>query len=164
MGDVAVVITALGSLLVTGPLVLATAVWAAARHRTADAVILVAAFAITWVTVQAAKVAFDRPRPSGSHVLTEGMAYPSGHAANAVAWIACAVVLVRGGSGFATRFAAVTAAVVLAVAIALTRVYLRAHHLSDVEGGLGLAVAIYGVLGVIAVVVGSVRHNAVPRS
>ena len=69
--------------------------------------------------------------------MTEGLAYPSGHAANAVAWIACAVVLVRGGSSFAARFAVVTAAVVLAAVVGLTRVYLRAHYLSDVEGGWG---------------------------
>jgi undecaprenyl-diphosphatase len=87
------------------------------------------------------------------------MSYPSGHASYAVAWVACAVVLVRGGAGIATRFAVVTAAVVLAVAIALSRVYLRAHYLSDVEGGLAIATAIFALLGVAAVVVGQLRQN-----
>jgi undecaprenyl-diphosphatase len=87
------------------------------------------------------------------------MAYPSGHAAFAVAWVACAVVLVRAGGTLATRFAAVTAALALAVVIGLTRVYLRAHYLSDVEGGWGLGAAIFSLLGVVAVVVGRLRQN-----
>ncbi len=157
--DVLVWVTALGSFVVVAPLVLATALWAAARRRFVDAAFLPLAFLITWAAVEVAKAAFDRPRPPGAHVLAERMAYPSGHAANAVAWVACAVVLVRGGAGFATRFAAVTAAVVLAVAIALTRIYLRVHYLSDVEGGLGLATAVFALLGVVAVVVGQLRQN-----
>ena len=76
------------------------------------------------------------------------MAYPSGHAAYSVAWVVCAVVLVRGGSNFFAGFAAVTAAVVVSAVIGLTRVYLRAHYLSDVYGGWGLACAIFGLLGV----------------
>ena len=158
--DVVVWVTALGSFVVIGPVVLVTAVWAAARRRFTDAVFLAAAFLTTWIAVDLAKVAYDRPRPPGAHVLTEGLAYPSGHAANAVAWIACAVVLVRGGSGWAIRFAAVTTAVMITATIALSRVYLRAHHLSDVGGGLGLAIAIFALLGVIVLVVGRLRQNA----
>jgi membrane-associated phospholipid phosphatase len=73
------------------------------------------------------------------------------------------VVLVRAGAGLATRFALVTAAAVLAVVIALTRVYLRAQYLSDVDGGLGLATAIFALLGVVAVVVGHLRNNGAPQ-
>jgi len=160
--DVLVWVTALGAFAVVAPVVAATTLWAAARRRFLDAAFLPLAFLLTWAAVQVAKAALDRPRPSGAHVLTEGMAYPSGHAANAVAWVACAVVLVRGGAGFATRFAAVTAAIVLVVAVALTRIYLRAHYLSDVQGGLGLATAIFALLGMVAVVVGHLRQNERP--
>jgi membrane-associated phospholipid phosphatase len=48
---------------------------------------------------------------------------------------------------------------VLAAVIALTRVYLRAHYLSDVNGGLGLAAAIFALCGVAALVVGHLRQN-----
>jgi membrane-associated phospholipid phosphatase len=118
---------------------------------------------LTWLVVDVAKAGYDRPRPSDSHVETDGMAYPSGHAAYSVAWVVCAVVLVRGGSSFFAGFAAVTAAVVLAAVIGLTRVYLRAHYLSDVEGGWGVAVAIFGLLGVLALVVNRLRHNDRPE-
>jgi undecaprenyl-diphosphatase len=57
----------------------------------------------------------------------------------------------------------VTIAIVLAVVIALSRVYLRAHYLSDVNGGLGLAAAIFGLCGVAALVVGYVRQNGEPE-
>ena len=120
--------------------------------------------AATWLAVLFAKDGYDRPRPTDPHVGTEGMAYPSGHSAYAVAWVACAVVLVRAGSGLATRLAAVTIAVVLAVVVAATRVYLRAHYLSDVSGGLALGVAIFSLLGIVATVVGFLRQNQRPES
>ena len=157
--DVVVWFTALGSLPVVALLVAATAAWAVARRRYLDAAALAAAFLITWLAVGVGKAAYDRPRPPGSHVVTEGMSYPSGHAAFAVAWVACAVVLVRGGAGIATRFAVVTVAIVLTVAIALSRVYLRAQYLSDVDGGLALATAIFALVGVAAVVVDHLRQN-----
>ena len=161
--DVVVWVTALGSFPVCALIVIATSLWAAARRRYVDALALPVAFLLTWLAVAVAKAAYDRPRPPGSHVLTEGMAYPSGHAAYAVAWIACAVVLVRGEAGIAKRFAVVAAAVVLVVAVALSRVYLRAHYLSDVNGGLGLATAIFALVGVVAVVVGQLRQNGQPQ-
>ena len=95
---------------------------------------------------------------------TEGASYPSAHAAYAVAWVACAVVLVRAGGRLATRFAVVTAAVVLAVVVGLTRVYLRANYLSDVEGGWGLGATIFALLGIVALVVGRLRQNGRPQS
>jgi membrane-associated phospholipid phosphatase len=161
--DVLVWVTALGSSVAAALLVTITAIWAAERRRFLDAIALPVAFLLTWLAVHVAKAAYDLPRPPGAHVLTVGMAYPSGHAAYAIAWIACAVVLVRGQAGIATRFAVVTAAIVLAVVIAATRVYLRAHYLSDVFGGLGLGTAIFALVGVVVVVVGYLRHNAEPQ-
>ena len=86
-------------------------------------------------------------------------AYPSGHTAYAVALVACATVLVRAGVGWAARIAAVTVAVVLVAVVAATRVYLRAHFLTDVLGGAALAVAIWSLVGAFALVAGRVRHN-----
>ena len=50
--------------------------------------------------------------------------------------------------------------VVLAVLVGATRVYLRAHYVSDVLGGFGLAAAVFAVCGTVAVVVAFLRHNA----
>jgi membrane-associated phospholipid phosphatase len=79
-----------------------------------------------------------------------------------VAWVASATVLVRAGVGWATRIAAVTVAVVIVAVVSVTRVYLRAHYLTDVLGGISLSVAIWSLIGVFALFAGRVRHNGKP--
>jgi undecaprenyl-diphosphatase len=90
---------------------------------------------------------------------TIGAAYPSAHAAYAVAMIACATILVRAGVGWAVRSAVLTIAVVLVAFVALSRVYLRAHYLTDVLGGVALGLAIWALVGIVGLFVGTVRHN-----
>ena len=85
--------------------------------------------------------------------------YPSGHTAYAVTWVACAAVLVRAGSGWAARFAAVTVAIGIVVVVGLTRVYLSVHHFTDVLGGAALATALWALVGTFALIAGYVRHN-----
>ena len=62
-------------------------------------------------------------------------AFPSGHAAYAVTLVACATVLVRAGVGWAVRDRRRHRRVILVAVVARTRVYLRAHFLTDVLGG-----------------------------
>ena len=68
-------------------------------------------------------------------------------------------MLVRAGVGWALRFAVVTVAVVAVAFVALSRVYLDAHFLTDVLGGIALGVAIWSLVGIVAVFAGSIRHN-----
>jgi membrane-associated phospholipid phosphatase len=68
------------------------------------------------------------------HVLS-GPSFPSGHATAAATWAAVALVLSRGASPRA-RAVLAGAAVTIAVAVACSRVFLGAHWLSDVIGGL----------------------------
>ncbi|HEV2821385.1 MAG TPA: phosphatase PAP2 family protein, partial [Solirubrobacteraceae bacterium] len=84
---------------------------------------------------------------------------PSGHAAYAVGWIAIAVALSRAIPWVGGRVAVVVAAVVLAVVVGLTRVQLRAHYLSDVVGGWGLALSLFALCAIVALVVGHIRDN-----
>jgi undecaprenyl-diphosphatase len=157
--DVAKVLTALGSLPVVSLAVLATAILAAIRRHWLDVAVLVAGLALSYAAVHLAKAAYDRPRPAGSLVDTSLSAYPSGHAAYAVALVACATVLVRAGTGWAVRVGAVTVAIALVALVAVTRVYLGAHYLTDVLGGVALGVAVWGLVGAAALVVAHVRHN-----
>jgi membrane protein DedA with SNARE-associated domain/membrane-associated phospholipid phosphatase len=161
--DVAKVVTYLGSLPVVIAVALATAVWAAVSRRWLDIAALVAGVALSVVLVHVAKAAYDRPRPSGGLVHADLSAYPSGHAAYAVTLVACAAILVRSGMGWAVRFAAVTVAIAAVVVVGATRVYLRVHHLTDAIGGVGLGVAIWALVGAIALVAGQVRQNGAPR-
>jgi membrane protein DedA with SNARE-associated domain/membrane-associated phospholipid phosphatase len=159
-GDVVRVFTDLGSLPVTALAVVLTAGWAVrSRRATREGIALVGAYAVTWAVVHVAKAATDRPRPPNPHSSALGMSFPSGHSAYAVALVACAIVLARGGHRLATRFAIVGIAIALAAAIAVSRVYLRVHYLSDVIGGLAIGTAIFSLAGVVALAVGAVRQN-----
>ncbi|HEY6758606.1 MAG TPA: VTT domain-containing protein [Baekduia sp.] len=129
------------------------------RRRVIESVALVAGLALTWVAVHVAKAAVDRPRPSDPLVDSVGSSYPSGHAAYAFAWVAIAVVLTRTLPGLARTTAAIVAALVLAAAIGLTRVYLRAHYFSDVAGGWGMGATVFALAGMAGLVVAFLRHN-----
>src|SRR4051794_40424153 len=153
------VLTEIGSSPVMGLLVLVTMLWALRRRRWIEAAALLAGAGLTYVAVHVLKAAYDRPRPAGALVDTIGAAYPSGHAAYAVAMIACATILVRAGVGWAVRSAVLTIAVGLVAFVALSRVYLRAHYLTDVLGGVALGLGIWALVGIVGLFAGTVRHN-----
>jgi membrane protein DedA with SNARE-associated domain/membrane-associated phospholipid phosphatase len=159
LDDIARAVTHLGSLSVVAVATALAVVVLLMRRRITESVTLVSALALTWAAVHIAKAAVDRPRPDDALVDTGGQSYPSGHAAYAFAWVAIAFVLTRTLPGLARTTAAIVAAIVLAIAIGLTRVYLRAHYLSDVVGGAGLAAAIFGLVGMVGLVVVHLRQN-----
>jgi membrane protein DedA with SNARE-associated domain/membrane-associated phospholipid phosphatase len=163
LNHVAEVVTWLGALPVAGGALVLTALVLGWRRRWLEALTLAVGLGLVVLAVQVAKAAVDRPRPLGSLVHTEGRSFPSGHTAYAVAWLAVAVALRRTVPGLAGRFAAIAAAGAVAVVVALTRIYLRAHYLSDVVSGAGLSAAILSLCGVTALVVDQVRHNASRR-
>jgi undecaprenyl-diphosphatase len=157
--DVAKVVTDLGSLTVIVAVTAATAAWAALRRRWIDVVMLIVGQGLLVLCVQVAKAAYDRDRPFGGLVPADYGAYPSGHTAYAVTLVACAAVLVRAGSGWAVRFAAVTVAAIIVAVVGATRVYLGVHHFTDVIGGAALGAAIWSLVGTFALVAGYVRQN-----
>jgi membrane protein DedA with SNARE-associated domain/membrane-associated phospholipid phosphatase len=163
LDDVLKMLTDIGSLPVTGAVVLVTAILALWRRRVIESVTLVCGMAVLFVAVHVAKAAYDRPRPSGGLVDAAGAAYPSGHAAYSVAFVACAVVLVRAGVGWAVRIGVITVAVVLVAFVALSRVYLHVHYLTDVLGGVSLGAAVWGFAGIAALSAGALRHNGAPK-
>jgi undecaprenyl-diphosphatase len=156
--DVAKVVTALGAFPTVAGLVLATTVLLITRRRYSEAFVLVAGLVIVYVAVAVTKDALDRPRPTDSLVRTLGQAYPSGHSAYAVAWVAAAVVLTRRLRLVASG-TLVFVALGIAAAIGVSRVYLRAHWASDVAGGWGIGAAVFALLGAIVLVVEHIRHN-----
>ena len=158
--EAAKAVTMLGSFAVTAALAAAVGAWALVRRRPIDAAALVLGVALCELAVHVAKDAYDRPRPAEPLVHASLSAYPSGHAIQSVTLVACATVLVRGGVGWAVRFAAVTVAVALAGLVCITRVYLRAHYMTDVLGGFALGAAIWSAVGIGALIGERVRHNA----
>jgi len=158
--DVAKVVTTLGSLPVVCGLIVVTAIAVLVKRELLEGLTLVAGMGITYAAVHLIKTAEDRPRPAAGLVDASGSSFPSGHAAYAVAWLAVAVAAARVLPNLASRAAVLTGATLLVMAIALTRVYLRAHYLSDVVAGAALSAAIYSGCALIALVVTFVRHNA----
>jgi membrane protein DedA with SNARE-associated domain/membrane-associated phospholipid phosphatase len=129
------------------------------RRHMLDAVTLALAFVAVRVGVQITKVAVDRPRPPDPLVDVSGSSFPSAHAANAVAYLALAVVVARHLRLATLRVAIVVAAAVLAAAVGLSRVYLRVHYLSDVTAGSALSLAIFSIAGCVALVISFLRKN-----
>jgi membrane-associated phospholipid phosphatase len=155
--DVAKALTNLGMLPVAGgALVLAALVLLIRRHRL-EGLALLAGLGITLAGVQVAKHAVGRPRPPDPLVHASGLAYPSGHAAYAVCWVAIAVALRHALPGLALRTAVLATGIALAVVVGLTRIYLRAHWFSDVAGGWGLAATAFALSGIVALVTAFAR-------
>ena len=158
--EVARVLTDLGSLPVVLPLLAVTVgvlVW---RRRPFDLGVLLVGFGLIYLGVQLAKSGIDRPRPPRPLDSTEGSAFPSGHAAFATAHVAMAVIGARLLPGLVSRAAFVFAAIAVAGAVGLTRVYLHAHYWSDVVGGWALGGGVFGAVASIALLVSYIRQNA----
>lgn len=130
------------------------------RRRPIEGAALGAGMALTFLAVHVAKAVIDRGRPSDALVATEGSSFPSGHAAYGVAYVAIAVAVAHAFPRNLYRAAFVTAALVVAAGVGLSRVYLRAHFLSDVVAGWGLAATIFATCGLVGLIVAFVRHNA----
>jgi undecaprenyl-diphosphatase len=154
----------LGSLPVVGAVVVAGIAFLASRRDVIQIAAIATASVLTYAAVHVVKAAEDRPRPPGGLVEVTGSAFPSAHAAYAVAYVAVAVAVARVVPHWAGRTALVGAAVALAVAVGLSRVYLRVHYLSDVLAGWGLSAAIFALCGMIAVIVAFMRQNEAARA
>jgi undecaprenyl-diphosphatase len=139
---VALVLNVLGGGLVTIPLRALVAIWLGLHRRWRA----FSTWVLTWIVAELitamAKGFFHRGRPPVGIVDTVGYSFPSGHAVAGAA-TAVALVLVLFPPGRA-RLRWELAAVTFAFVMAFSRVYLRAHWLSDVAAGvlLGAGVAL----------------------
>lgn len=159
--DVAKAVSVLGSLpFVIGLCLVASLVLARWRAWLGIASLVVGT-ALVYAGVHITKNVVDRPRPTDALVDTAGSAYPSGHAAYAVAWVAVAVLLARFVPWLAGRAVTVVVGIVLAALVGLSRVYLHVHWWSDVVGGWGLAASIYALCGILALLVAFIGKNRV---
>jgi undecaprenyl-diphosphatase len=156
---IAVALSWLGSAWVNWPLrIAAVALLAWRRHW-----LRLAAFALAVLTsellIGTMKSAIDRPRPPGSLIATSGASFPSGHAvATAVTAVGLVLVLAPPGP---RRWRWEVNAVLVTSVMALSRVYLRAHWLSDTVAGALLGAGL--ALGWPALLM-AIRHGRDPAA
>ncbi|HLM07073.1 MAG TPA: phosphatase PAP2 family protein [Blastococcus sp.] len=155
----AVALSWLGSGLVNWPLRAAALLLLAWRRHW----LRLAAFALAVLTselfIGPVKSAVDRPRPPGSLIETSAASFPSGHAiATAVTAVGLVLVLAQPGPN---RWRWEVYAVVLTSVMALSRVYLRAHWLSDTVAGALLGAGL--ALGWPALLM-AIRHGRDPAA
>jgi undecaprenyl-diphosphatase len=138
---VAVALSLIGSVWVIWPLRVLIALLLVVRTRWLQ----LTAFALSVITSEVAigglKALYDRPRPPGSMIETSAASFPSGHAIAATVtgfWVVIAVV-----PPTPARWKWAAWAVAFAFVMAMSRVYLSAHWLSDVVAGalLGAGIA-----------------------
>jgi undecaprenyl-diphosphatase len=125
----------------------AAIVWWRRRHW-ASALMPVAALAGVVLAKAVVKSAVDRPRPPSTAWLTSatGLAYPSGHAMQALAVFVALALVLSEGRRRAVRTAAWVGASLIVLTVGWSQLYLGVHWLTDVIGGYALAGAWVAVL------------------
>jgi undecaprenyl-diphosphatase len=153
-------LTYLGSAWVTWPLAALAAVALAASRRWMEFWALVVGMAMIILLVHGIKAWTDRPRPPDPLVSASGSAFPSAHAAYSTLYVWLAVTLaLRLAPGVTKRSLVITAGIVVAALVGLTRVYLQVHWLSDVTSGWALGLSCFSAVAIVVLITSYIRHN-----
>jgi membrane-associated phospholipid phosphatase len=129
-----------GTAWVAWPLMIAVAGWLAWVRRWEAFSSWILTVFVSQLMIGPIKDLYERPRPSMSLAETSSWSFPSGHSvAGAAMAVAAVIVLVPAGP---KRRNLEMMAAAFAIIMALSRVYLRAHWLSDVAAGAALGAAI----------------------
>lgn len=156
-------VTALGDVRVVvlvGALAIA---WLFASHRRDLTVVLVVSSAGTWLLVNAVKHLVERPRPPQAVrlVAAGGWSFPSGHAGQATAtYLAIGLLGWLVLRSRAARWTALVAALLVAGAVGISRIYLGVHWSSDVVAGWSLGLVWLLVLLGVATYTSRARRSA----
>jgi len=130
-----------GSVFITFPLRIGLSIWLVRRAAWDKLGVWVGSIVISEVTLSVLKALFGRDRPRGNLALevTRSSSFPSGHSIAAAATAIALVYVFARARDPARRWFYVAA--VYAVAMAVSRNYLRVHWLSDVTIGLVIGVS-----------------------
>ena len=131
-------ITALGSASVLGLVVAAIAGFMLLQGLSRTALFVVVASAGGWLINSLLKEIFQRPRPDIVPHLRDVMtlSFPSGHAmTSAAVYLTLGAMLMRVADRRATKIYCMAVAMLLAVLVGLSRVYLGVHYPTDVLAG-----------------------------
>jgi membrane protein DedA with SNARE-associated domain len=136
-GDaVMIALTELGDAAVMLPLIAVVLGWLLWSRSWRAAAYWLAAVGVGGALTLALKAGFHLPRPAPLYEGLSRFAFPSGHAAMSVVIYGFLGVLIGRGVSPRARMAFASVALLLVALIAFSRLYLGAHWLSDVLGGL----------------------------
>jgi len=138
MEGVLIDVTALGSPIVLGLIVLIITGYLLLEARYVTAVIVLLSSISGEILNETLKVFFERPRPSVvTHLRTVVTAsFPSGHAMeSAIIYLTLGALLMRVVEGRITKVYCMAMAMFLTLIVGVSRVFLGVHYPSDVLGG-----------------------------
>ncbi len=148
MDHVMVAITQLGDTTVLGMLFLVLFGWLGWQRRWHAAGHWLAAAVFSVALTQLLKAATHIERPIALYDGASALSFPSGHASHSMVVFGFLAVLIGRELNDQRRFVVYAFTVTLVSAIAFSRLYLGAHWLSDVIGGLFFGLAWVALLGI----------------
>ena len=134
-------ITELGDVQVLLPIIVVALAWFIAQRAWLTAGYWLTGILVAELLAKVLKLTLRRQRPGGMYDGIEQFSFPSGHATMSVVTYAFLAVLLCSQMRGGLRKIVIAVAATLVTLIALSRVYLGVHWLSDVLGGLSFGVA-----------------------
>ena len=149
-------ITTLGSVPFVGAVFVGVTAFLLYRRHRAAALFLAAAIGGSVALNSTLKLIVERPRPAlaWAHVLPD-YSFPSGHSMNSLVFYLAIALIVRTIYGPRAGSIAVPLALLIAIAVGFSRIYLGYHYLSDVVGGFAAGLAWLFIV--------AVAFEAIPR-
>jgi undecaprenyl-diphosphatase len=141
-------LTDVGSSQAVAPVFVVVAAWLLWRRRFGAALFLGVATGGGLVLQEAMKQLVARPRPQlpWAPVLPD-YSFPSGHTMNAIIFYVALALIAWSVSGGRIGLLSVVIAVIVALGVGVSRIYLGYHYLTDVVGGLMAGIAWLLVVG-----------------
>lgn len=149
LGDsLMIALTELGDAAVTLPVITVVLLWLVWKRAWRPAVYWLAAASFGAALTVILKAGFGLPRPLPMYDGSIAFGFPSSHAAMSIVIFGFLAVLAARELSLRGQLAVYSVVVLLAGLIAFSRIYLGAHWLSDVLGGLSFGVAWVALLGI----------------
>jgi undecaprenyl-diphosphatase len=141
-------LTDIGSSLVIVPIFAVAVALLIRKRRYGAALFLTVASGGSLVLNGSMKVLFERPRPQLDYArVLPDYSFPSGHTMNALTFYVALTLIVWSVFGRRIGLAAAGIAVLLAIGVGVSRIYLGYHYLTDVVGGILAGIAWLLIVG-----------------
>lgn len=152
-----IAVTELGDNRVTFPVVLAVLLWLMKQRAWHTAAYWLGAVGVAGGLSLALKAGLRLPRPAPLYEGATAFAFPSAHVVMSTVVFGFLGILIARGTASVWRWGAIGGIALLVFLIALSRLYLGAHWLSDVIGGLAFGVIWLALSGI------AYTHHPAPR-